>query len=210
MRLRIAIFGTLGTIATILGAVLVLAPAVLLAIGPVRSVVNSLSGTGPKAVMTGAAAVVGLYVTAAARASSSEQDVPAVSDAEQRFDAAATQPPEDVTADRRAMTAAGLDADVRLAVTGDGRPLRALRDLLRNLATEAYAEGTYTDEEAATRAIETGEWTTNPAAAAFLAGPEGPTASVLSRVRLWLTPERERERRIEATVEEIERLREDR
>jgi len=210
MRWRIAIFGTLGALATVVGAIFVLAPNALLAIGPVRGFVSSLSTTGPKAVMTAAAAIVGLYVAAAARSSSAEQSLPAVSAAEERFDAAATSPPEDVTADRRAMTAAGLDADVQIAVSGGGEPLRGVRDLLGDIATEAYADDPRTDEADARRVIETGEWTDDPTAAAFLAGPDGPTASVLSRVRLWLSPERERERRIEATLAEIERLREER
>lgn len=213
MRWRIAIFGTLGAVATIAGALLVFAPDLLLGIRPVGQTIASLS-TDPKSVMTAAAAVVGLYVLVAARSPSSGFSRPMDSAAEQRFDAATTDPPEAVTADRRSMTGAGLDADVRVAVASGGKPLRALRDLLRDLAADAYADdsaggpqGTGGD---ARRAVETGTWTDDAVAAAFLAGDDGPTPALLSRVRLWLSPERERERRIEATMTAIERLQEDR
>jgi hypothetical protein len=207
MRPRVLVFGTLGAFATLVGAVLVLAPGLVLGIGPVRAAVESLA-TGPKAVMTGAAAIVGIYVLAAARSSPVEQ-VPTDSAAEQRFDAAATNPPEAVTADRRSLTGAGLDADVAVAVADGGRALRTLRDLLRDLAVDAYTDDPRRADEAR-RAVETGAWTDDPAAAVFLAGDQGPTPSLLSRVRLWLSPERERERRIEATMRAIEGLQEDR
>jgi hypothetical protein len=207
MRWRIAVFGTLGAAATIVGAIFVLAPGLVLGIPPVRMAVSSVT-TGPKAVMTGAAAIVGLYVLAAARSRSATQ-VPADTAAEQRFDAAATNPPEAVTADQRSLTGAGLDADVEFAIADGDRPLRAVRDVLRDLAVDAYTDDPRRTDEAR-RAVETGAWTNDPHAAVFLAGEDGPTPSLLSRVRLWLSPERERERRIEATVRAIERRREER
>lgn len=207
MRWRVGVFGTLGALATVVGGLFVLAPDLLLGVGPIRTAVASLT-TGPKAVMTAAAAIVGLYVLAAAR-SGSGTGVPTDTAAEQRFDAAATNPPEAVTADRRSLTGAGLDADVAVAVTDGGEPLRALRDLLRDLAVDAYTDDPQGIDEAR-RAVETGAWTDDPTAAVFLAGDEGPTPSVLSRVRLWLSPERERERRLDATMDAIERLQEER
>ncbi|MEF8786106.1 MAG: hypothetical protein V5A45_09255 [Haloarculaceae archaeon] len=213
MRWRIAIFGTLGAVATVVGAMLVFTPDLLLGIQPVGQTIASLS-TDPKSVMTAAAAVVGLYVLIATRSPSAGWSLPMDSDAEQRFDAATTDPPEAVTADRRSMTGAGLDADVRVAVASGGEPLRALRDLLRDLAADAYADdfaaGPQETGVDARQAIETGTWTDDSVAAAFLAGDAGPAPSLLSRVRLWLSPERERERRIEATMRAIERLQEER
>jgi len=207
MRLRVAVFGTLGALATVVGGLFVLAPDLLLGIRPVRSAVLSLT-TGPKAVMTAAAAIVGLYVLAAARSGSGTQ-VPTDTAAEERFDAAATKPPEAVTADRRSLTGAGLDADVAVAVADGGEPLRALRDLLRDLAVDASTDDPRRTDEAR-RAVETGTWTDDPAAAAFLAGEDGPAPSLLSRVRLWLSPELERKRRIDAAMGAIEALQEDR
>jgi hypothetical protein len=108
------------------------------------------------------------------------------------------------------MTGAGIDADVSLAVTGGGRPLRSIRDLLRDLAAETYAREEGVADEAALQAVERGAWTDNQVAAAFLASDDGPTASVPSRIRLWLAPDRERRRRIDATLDEIEHRRRER
>ena len=207
MRWRVAVFGTLGAVATLVGGVFVLAPGLVLGIPLVRTAVSSLT-TGPKAVMTAATAVVGVYLLAAARSNGAEQ-VPADTAGERRFDAAATDPPEAVIADRRSLTGAGVDADVRIAVVDGGPALRAVRDLLRDLAVDAYADDPYAAEEAR-RAVETGAWTDDRRAAVFLAGEAGPTPSVLSRVRLWLSPERERERRIEAAMGAIEQVQEER
>jgi len=205
MRWRIAVFGTLGALATVLGGLFVLVPGLVAPMGPLGSVVQPLTEADPKAVMTGAAAVAGLYALIAARGRNDADGMVGVSGAERRFDAARTDPPEAVTADRRATTGAGIDADVRLAVTGGGRPLRAVRDLLRDIAVDAYADEQGVSEADARRAVETGTWTDDPVAAAFLAGEDGPTVSLLSRVRLWLTPEQERRRRIDATLDAIER-----
>lgn len=207
MRFRVAVFGTLGALATVVGALFILTPDLLLGVGPIRSAVLSLT-TGPKAVMTGAAAIVGLYVLAAARSGSGTQ-VPTDTAAEVRFDDAASNPPEAVTADRRSLTGAGLDTDVESAVSEGGKALRAVRDLLRSLAVDAATDDPRRTDEAR-RAVQTGSWTDDPVAAVFLAGDEGPTPSLLSRVRLWLSPERERERRIDAAMGAIERLQEDR
>lgn len=209
MQWRIAVFGTLGAVATVVAALFVLAPGVLLVIGPVRETVTSLGETGPKAVMTTAAAVAGLYALAASRSAGGKPTGPEQSPAEERFETAATDPPEAVTADRRSMTASELDADVEVAVAAGKEPLQALRDLLRTLVIDTYTTTHQLDEETARQAVETGAWTDDRVAAAFLAD-EGPTASLLSRIRLWLAPERERERRIERTLDEIERLRRDR
>lgn len=205
MRLRVAVFGTLGAAATVAGAVLVLAPDLLLGLPAVRPVVDALASAGPQAIMAAATAVVALYVLAAARSSGPASELDGDSPPERRFEAAATSPPEAVTADRRTTTGAALDEDVQAAATYGGQALRDLRALLRDLAATAYGD----ELSGSRRAIERGAWTDDPAASAFLAGPEGPTASLLSRVRLWLAPERERRRRIEATVEQIERLQEE-
>jgi hypothetical protein len=210
MRWRIVLFGTLGALATVLGAVAVIAPRLVAPSGPLGAIVRPLTGADPKAVMTAAAAVVGLYVLVAARSRSAVDEMDGISDAERRFDAARTDPPEAVTADRRTMTGAGIDADVSLAVTGGGRPLRSIRDLLRDLAAETYAREEGVADEAALQAVERGAWTDNQVAAAFLASDDGPTASVPSRIRLWLAPDRERRRRIDATLDEIEHRRRER
>lgn len=210
MRVRVAVLGTLGALATVVGAVAIVAPDLLLDTGPLAGVVTAIADQGPKAVMTAWAAIIGLYALVAARSTSDVDEVAASSDAEGQFDAARTHPPEDVTADRRTTTGAGVDADVKIAVARGGRQLRSVRDLLRAQAVRAYANERGTTTATARRAVETGNWTTNRVAAAFLGDDGGPSATVRSRVRLWLAPERERRRRIDATLAEIERLRRDR
>ena len=200
MRLRVAVFGTLGALATLVAAVFVVAPEVLLAVGPVEAVVGQLSGLDPTLVMLVATLVVGLYVAVAARSSPSERTVASASSAERRFDAAVTDPPEAVTADRRTLTAADVDADVDRAVASGGARLGAVRDALTGLVVEAYARRYQVRRAQARDVVASGDWTDDRVAAAFLGAEEGPQASLLSRVRLWLTPERERERRIRRTL----------
>lgn len=210
MRWRIAVFGTLGALATVFGALFVFVPTLVAPGGPLGPVAEPLAAAGPKAVMTAAATMVGLYLLVAARARSDVDGTNGLSDAERRFDAARTDPPEAVTADQRVMTGAGIDADVQLAVTGGGRPLRTVRDLLREQAAAAYADSQGASDDEAVRAVEAGTWTDSREAAAFLGDESGPTASIPSRVRLWLAPERERRRRIDAALDEIERHRRNR
>jgi hypothetical protein len=59
--------------------------------------------------------------------------------------------------------------------------------------------------ERAREAVAAGTWTDDPVAAAFLAGEGGPVPSLRARARLWLLPERERERRVERALRAIER-----
>jgi hypothetical protein len=206
MRWRVAVFGTLGALATMLAAAVLLAPEVVLAVGPVDALVTALSGTDPTTVMLVATGIVGLYVAVAAR-TGGRTPVPE-SSAETRFDDAVTNPPEAVTADQRTLTAADLDADVAVAIERGGEPLRAVRTLLADLAADAYADRERVTPEEARQAVETGAWTGDRLAAVFLAGPSGPAVSWSGRIRLWLTPERERERRIERTLAAIDAVQE--
>jgi hypothetical protein len=206
MRWRVAVFGTLGGLATVVAAGFVVAPDLLLSVPAVARAVEGLSGTDPELAMLVATLVVGLYVALAARSSASERTFTPVSDAQRRFDRAVADPPEAVTADRRALTAADLDAAVDGAVAAGGDQLRAVRDLLDDLAAQTYAETYHVTPEEAQAAVAGGTWTDDRVAAAFLGGADGPDAALLSRIRLWLTPERERERRIERTLTALETL----
>jgi hypothetical protein len=209
MRLRVAVFGTLGAIATLLGAMFVLAPDLALGVQPVRAAVDALS-TDPRLVMLGATLVVGLYVAIAARSTSGEEGLDAVSVADRQFERVATNPPEGVTDDRRRQTAAALDATIDRAVADGGADLREVRDVLTGTAESAYASHANVTRSRAQHAIATGAWTADDVAAAFLTGDDGPTATLYSRIRLWLTPAAERERRIERTVAAIEAIQGDR
>ncbi|MFT4921212.1 MAG: hypothetical protein ACI8XM_000407 [Haloarculaceae archaeon] len=203
MRWRIATLGTVGTLLTLASAAFVFAPDLLLGIGPVEEAIGVLSGAEPTTVMLVGSVVVGLYVAVVARSTGSEARLDPVSDAERRFERAATNPPEAVTADRRQLTAATLDADVEAAIENGGDPLGTVRAVLAETAASLYAEQMQTDPETARAAIEAGTWTNDGVAAAFLAGENGPEPGLFARIRLWLTPERERDRRITRTVAAI-------
>lgn len=206
MRRRAAVLGTLGALLTVVSAGFAFVPDLLLAVGPVRDTVRALSGTDPTAVVLAATVVVALYVAVAARSSAGESSLAPRSDADRRFDGVATTPPEAVTADRRGRTAAALDAEVDAAVEFGGHRLASVRDVLARTAADVVADHRGTDPATAREAVETGTWTDDDVAAAFLAGEAGPTPALGSRIRLWLAPERERRRRIERTVDAIRAL----
>lgn len=209
MRWRVAVFGTVGAVATALAAAFVFAPDLLLGVRPVGQTVRQLSGADPKSVLLAATLVVGLYVAIAARSATSERTLTEVSEAEQRFDGAVADPPEAVTTDRQTVTAADVDADIARAIDQGGDRLQAVREVLATLVAETYAEQHRLPLEDGRRAVATGEWTDDAVAAAFLGDGSGPSASLLSRIRLWLTPERERERRIDRALTALADLMED-
>jgi hypothetical protein len=144
------------------------------------------------------AAVAVLVVRANVRESRELSDSPAVD----RF---AGQP--SATADGTRVAADPLDADLRGAVRRGGEQLLTVRSLLRATAVDAYAEANDVSTARAQRAVERGAWTDDGVAARFLGSEAGLS---LWRLRLWLVPVRERQRRIERTIGAIERLQEKR
>lgn len=204
MRWRLAIFGGAGVLATLLAAMLVYTPDLLRGLGPVGAAARALSAADPALVMVLATALLGLYAAVAARSGGERGQAPG-STADRRYEAAASAPPESVTADRRVLAAAHLDADIQTAIE-DGDGLGAVRDVLATTAASAYAERENCGRERARDAVERGVWTDDRLAAAVLAGPAGPGPSLLSRLRLWLAPDSERERRVRRTVEAIRDL----
>ena len=205
MRPRVAVLGTLGALATILGVAFVVAPDAVSA-APLRTAIDAISAAGPERVMLAGAAITGMYVIFAARTSGRTRSRRSATPAERAFEAAATDPPETVTDDRRRQTAAALDADFDSAVSHGGPDLQRVRRLLAQTAASAYAHQEDIPREKARQVIETGSWTGDQVAAAFLAGEAGPEPGLYARIRLWLLPETERERRIDRTVAAIQAL----
>lgn len=205
MRARVAILGTLGALATAGAVLLVVAPDLALA-PPVRRTIEGMSARDPRSVMLAGTALVGLYVLLAARSTGGSRSLDPVSTGERAFEGAVADPPEEVTDDRRQVTAQALDTDITAAISRGGLGLTRTRQTLAETATTAYVHhGTVSPEKART-AVETGAWTTDDLAAAFLAGEGGPTPGLYSRIRLWLLPAAERERRIRRTVAAIRDL----
>lgn len=195
MRARIAVFGALGTLVTVLAAVAVFAPGVVERVGPLAGLAAVLDEVDRRQLLLLASVAVGLFVSAvswrATRSARGERDA---------FDDATAGPPEDVTTARQRQTATGLQGEFDAAVRGDEDAADLVRDRLRETAARAYVRATDCDRDAARSAVREGDWTDDPIAAAALAGDDGPTYPLGSRLRLWLDPESERERRFDRTV----------
>ncbi|WP_328762895.1 DUF7269 family protein [Haloarcula salinisoli] len=121
------------------------------------------------------------------------------------FDSAVETPPESVTAEETPLSGAGLDERYESAVADEPGAMDALVDRLRATAVTTYALEAEVARERATRAVADGEWTDDTVAAALLS-PDRPQPLV-ARLRLWLDPESERERRVKRTVSAIDDLR---
>lgn len=197
MRLRMTIFGTVGTVATLVGVALLVVPAQVRQFAVVDRFLTETANVPQTTLVLLTGMLACGYVVLAARSrtiDSGESD----DDAQKRFEALRNRPPEAVTAERQTRTAAGMDDRLEKAVSGADNQMMEVRATLRTLATQGNGK---TDRQ---EAIRNGNWTSDPVAAAFLAGPAGPEMPVSSRLRLWLTPERERRRRIERTLAVIE------
>lgn len=209
MRVRFVLFGVLGTIATGFGVGLLVVPELLLDVGPLEGFVNTLTGTEPTVVGLVSGLVAGVYLGVTARSRPEPDTIKAVTSADTRYDIAATQPPEEATTNSRRLTGSSLDDDIETAVESGGEPLEQVRSKLFETATAVYADVAELDPEQAQATIARGQWPRDPAAVAFLAGPNGPRPPVGRRIRLWLTPGRERRLRIERTIDAIQRLQEE-
>lgn len=205
--MRRALLGGLGALATLTAVAVLVRPDLADALPGVAGLLESQDG---ERLLLALGAVVGVYAVWAARASPSERpptDAPSL-----RF-AEVGDPPESVTAVDRTRTGEAFDARVGAACDGDDRALRAVRATLADAAVEALAHSdgalARTDDrspETARRAVETGAWTDDRIAAAFLAGETGPSFPLAARLRAWLDPEAERRRRVERTVAAVDRL----
>ncbi|MFC6823416.1 DUF7269 family protein [Halopelagius fulvigenes] len=130
-------------------------------------------------------------------------------DAEARFESLRDAPPEAATGSTAPRPGGRFDG--LLAAATDGRSegsMRAVRDRLRTLAAETYADVRNATVAEATRAVESGEWTDDELAAATAAEGDGASYPFVSRLRLWLDPARERRRRVERTLDAVRELRE--
>ena len=83
--------------------------------------------------------------------------------------------------------------------------LFALLDEIAATARDVYATANDCDETVAERAVETGTWTEDRVAAAFLAtADDAPTFTVRERALAWLAPQRTLDRRVGRTLDAIE------
>jgi hypothetical protein len=164
----------------------------------VRSV-GAFAGEDAGAVALVAAGVLaGLAALLALLPSSTPDDGP--------FETLRERPPEAVTAAVWNRAGGEFDAALGRASGRGGSSMDDIRSRLRSTATECQAAAAGIGEAAARERVESGDWTENPTARAFLASGSDVTPSLTSQVRLWLDPPTERRRRIRVTVEEIAAL----
>lgn len=208
MRLRVALFGVIGGLLTGAAATLVFAPDLLLGTPPAEAASRTVSAVDPRTVALWTGLVVLAALAVVAWSPTASGYVPGA-ETETAFERALDTRPETVTDDRRRVVAAEVDADLARAVVDGGEHFAEVRETLFRTAVRVYAEYERVDAETRSHAaVAGGEWTEDRTAAAFLAEDDGPTPTLLARARLWLTPERERRRRVDRTLAAIGRLRE--
>ena len=192
-----------GTVALVALALLALAalPAFLPGtadLPPVRSVGAFAGEDAGTVALVAALTLVGLAGLLALLPSSAPDEGP--------FETLRERPPEAVTAAAWSRAGGEFDASLGRAAGRGGESMEEIRSRLRSVATACEAAAAGLDEAAARERVESGAWTENPTARAFLASGRDVTPSVISRIRLWLDPPTERRRRVRVTVEEIARL----
>jgi len=204
MRRQTALFGVLGTLSTLFGVALWVAPEGVRSVGILARWLTAVERLDSTALLLVSGLLVVGYVSLFARSRPGSGTATARSAADRRFETAGTSPPEAMTAASRAVTAAGLDADLDAAVDHGGNDLDRVREELRTLAADLYTRATGEPADAARQAVEDGTWTRDDVAGAFLSA--GDDVSVRARLALWLRPGRERRRRLERTISALERL----
>jgi hypothetical protein len=194
-----AALGGLGVVATLLGAMAVAAPAAVAETAPLSTLVSAAASVGPRDLFVAGSAALGLSLLRAAVTSRESRLVSGSAAGSQRFAAVVAEDPETATAPEGTLAANDFDEAVERAIDGDDRAVEEVTERLRRLAVARLArEGL--DRESADDAVAAGTWTDDRTAAAALSREDGPVATLGSRLRLWLDPERERERRIRRTV----------
>lgn len=207
LRSKTVLLGGLGTLVLIVTIVAVFRANLLLTLPSVRGLVDEAADADLTRVVVWSATVLVLYAIWAGRSTTiretksarrhddvTEQDV---------FAESRQKPPEAVTASRRSITAEKLDSKIHRAKHGDAPAMDAVRTELERIAVAAVMHRDGLEEAAARSAVERGTWTDAHLPAAFLGSDTATSFRLLERLRLWLDPVAERDRRIEATVEAI-------
>lgn len=215
MRLRY-VAGAAGAVATGVAALAVAGPDLPGVGDALGSLSAALAGLGSRGLLLVSVGVAALSLLAAVLVPTGERVVTDDGAAE-RFERVLDRPPEGVT-DAAPRTGGDVDGAIERFVAGDDAAVATVRDRLHELvtATLTWQEGDGPGASASTDAsgsarpseqVATGAWTDDRTAAAFLADDLDP--SLRSRIRLWLDPEHERERRVRRTIRAVERLGED-
>jgi len=193
------ILGALGALLTLAAGAVAYRPELVAGLPVVDALVAALP---PERLLLALGLAVLATATWAARGGSSGSGPPRAGPAA-RFDRT-DDPPEIVSAADRARTGESFDARVEAACSGDRLAPRMVRESLADAAASTVAGAGDRDARTARRAVETGAWTDDRLAAAFLADEDGPDPPLAARLRAWLDPATERRRRVERAVEALE------
>jgi hypothetical protein len=192
-RTRTLVSGVLGLTAVAVAVAVVVAPDAVMR-SPVSSLVEAAAEADSEQVLLAVAAVVGLLALWAARSRTR-------ADPDDAFATLTETPPETVAIEDDVVAGRRFDDQFADAIATRGWYEGEVVSILRATAVDVVA---LTDAADAEEAVDDGTWTDDPLAAATLAGPDGPRPSFWARLRKWLDPAAERERRIRRTVAAIE------
>lgn len=190
----------IGLCTMVLGAGVLLVPGVG-TMGPVEALQENITDSGPERVLLLTGVVVIGYLAIGLRQPS---ETPDQSPDGQRFDRATAITVSGESVNSHQPVADELDIDG--AIESGGSSLQAVRGKLRRTVIGVYTDLYGTSEQAARTAVDRGKWCHDPVASAFLAGDSGPSFSLGRRLRLFVTPKRERRHRIERAIAAIEEL----
>lgn len=199
MYWRRVAFGGLGAVAALFALGLLFVPGV--GSGPAAVLLDVVETAGAERVLLVAGLGLLAYLGVALRMPGGERQADT-----HRFEERTEGAVDGITTGEQRITASELDEGIEAAIEGGGEALVVLRHRLRTTAASVYADVTARPTDAAEDAIAGGQWCRDPVAAAFLAGPAGPSHPVSGKLRLLIAPERERRRRIERTISAIEDL----
>ncbi|WP_135830441.1 DUF7269 family protein [Halorussus halobius] len=200
--MRTRLLGGLGALATLAAGAVAYRPELVDAVPLVDPLVETLP-PGRLLLALGLAVLAFAAVTARGGSAARAAERAARASPTARFARTGTAP-EVASAAGRARTGGSFDDRVGAACSGDDLALRMVRESLADTAAYAVARPGGREPEAARRAVETGAWTDDRLAAAFLADDDGPDAPLAARLRAWLDPPAERRRRINRTVDAVE------
>lgn len=192
-RTRTLVSGALGLTAIAVAVAVVAVPDAVMR-SPLSSLVEAAAEVDSEQLLLAVAALVGLLVLWAARSRTG-------ADPDDAFAALTDTPPETVAIEDDVVAGRRLDDQFADAIATRGWYEGEVVSILRDTAVDVVALTNGADAE---EAVDDGTWTDDLLAAATLAGPDGPQPSLWARLRKWLDPAAERERRIRRTVAAIE------
>lgn len=203
MRLR-RFAGAIGALLLGVGVVFMYEPALVETIEPLADLRARLQGVSTTYLLVTTGGLLAGYAVLAAWAAGSFNSTPVSGTDKTRYDAARETPPEAVVDESRTQIQ---ELSSEAFQTVGTRP-DEVANVQSRLQGTVYAALAVTEDDP-DAAIHSGNWTDSRLAATYLSEDDDLAPSVWSRLRMWLHPEQERQRRLEVTLAEVERLVED-